>query len=114
MNAMPDKNLGRSEAFLNFEIVGDHRAVGFQRKSSRGSEIRADAGDADNARLPTDPGPNQKPVFGRTIFEHLAKLGSQPLGGQTRRIRQKLVEPRSVQRADTNLREDFLLPNALL
>ena len=63
--------------------------------------------------LPTDPGPDQKAVFGRNIFEHLAKFSSKALSGQARRIREKLVEPRSLQRANAEFGEDFLLPNAL-
>ena len=72
------------------------------------------AGDADNARVPADPGPDQKAVFGGNIFEHLAKLGAQPLGGQTRRIVQKLIEPRSMQGANPELGQNFLLPDALV
>ncbi len=34
-NAMSDQNLGRSEAFLVFEMIGDHRPTGFQRESGR-------------------------------------------------------------------------------
>jgi hypothetical protein len=114
MNAMSDENLGRSEALLALEMVGDDRPASFQRISGGGSEVRADAGDADNARIPTDPGSDQKAVFGRNIFEHLAKLSAKAFRGQTRRIGQELVEARSLQRANSELGQDFLLPDALL
>ena len=35
VNAMSDQNLGRSEALLDFEMIGDHWPAGFQRKSGR-------------------------------------------------------------------------------
>lgn len=114
MNAVSDENLGRSEALLALEMVGDDRPASFQRKSSGGGEVRADAGDTDNARIPTDPGSNHKAVFGRNIFEHLAKLSAKAFCGQTRRISQELVEAGSLQRANSELGQDFLLPDALL
>jgi hypothetical protein len=113
-NAMSDENLGRSETLLDFEMIGDHWSAGLQCKSGRRSEIRVDFGDADDAWVPTHAGPNQKSVLGRNIFEHFAKLGSKALGGQARRIRKKLLEPRPLQCADAELRQDLLLPNALV
>ena len=35
VNSMSDQNLGRSEALLDFEMIGDHWPAGFQRKSGR-------------------------------------------------------------------------------
>ena len=113
-NAMSDENLGGSKALLDFEMIGDDGPAGFQRKPGRRSEIGADGGDADNARLPTDSGANQKLVFSRNIFEHAAKLSAKALRGQARRFRQKLVERRSLQCAGAELSQDFLLPNTLL
>jgi uncharacterized protein YjbJ (UPF0337 family) len=111
---MPDKNLRRFEALFDFEMIGDYGPAGFQRKSRWRIEAGADGGDPDNARLPPDAGSNQKLVFGRNIFEHLAKLGSEALGGQPGCIRKKLLEPRTLQRANAELRQDFLLANALV
>ncbi len=112
-NAMSDKDLRRFEALFDLEMVGDDGSAGFESKSGRRSEIGVDFGDAHNTRLPADAGANHKSVFGRKIFEHLAKLGSQAFRGQARRIGEKLVEPRSLQRADAELGQDFLLANAL-
>ena len=69
---------------------------------------------------PTMPGSQPTPARTRKrfsagmIFEHLAKFSAKALGGQPRRIREKLIEPRSLQRADAELRQDFLLTNALM
>jgi len=114
MNVVPDKNLGRFEALLDFEMIGDHWSAGFERKPGRRSEIRADFGDPDHARAPTDPGANQELVLGRKIFEHLAKLGSKALRSEAGRIRKKLIKPRSLQCADAELGQNLLLPNALV
>ena len=114
MNAMPDEYFGRSEPFFAFEMIGNHRPAGFQRKSGGGGKICADARDADNARIPADPGPDQKAVFGGNIFEHFAKFGAKTLRSQTRRIRQQLLEPGSLQRANAELGQDLLLPDALV
>jgi hypothetical protein len=111
---MSDQKLGRSEALLVFQVIGDHRPTGFQRKSGRRSKISADADDADNARLPTNALPNEKAVFSWNVFEHLTKLCAQALGREPRRIREKLIEPRSLQRADTEFGEDFLLTHTMM
>ena len=95
-------------------MIGDHGSARLQRKSGRRSEIRIDFGDADNSWLPTDPRPNEKLVLARKVFEHLAKLGSKALGGQPRRLREKLFEPGSLQGADAELGENFLLADALV
>ena len=113
-NAMSDQNLGRSEALLRFEVIGDHRLAGFQRESGRRSEIRADADDADNAWLPTNARPDEETVFSWNVFEHLAKLGAQALGSKPRRVSQKLVEPWSLQRANAELGKDFLLTHPVM
>ena len=114
VNAMSDQKLGRSEALLVFQVIGDHRPTGFKRKSGRRSKISADADDADNARLPTNALPNEKAVFSWNVFEHLTKLCAQALGREPRRIRKKLIEPRSLQRADPELGKDLLLTHAVL
>ena len=108
-NAMPEQNLGRSEALLRFEVIGDHWLAGFQRESGWRSEVRADADDADNAWLPTNARPDQEAVFSWNVFEHLAKLSAQALGGKPRRVSEKLVKPWSLQRANPELGKDFLL-----
>jgi hypothetical protein len=114
MNAVSDENLRRSEAFLVIEMIGDDWLASFQRKSGRGSEVRADAGDADNAWIPTDAGPDQKAVFGGNVLEHLTEFSAKALGGQPGRIREELLEPGPLQRANSEFGQDLLLPNALL
>ena len=69
--------------------------------------------DADNARLPTNASPNEKAVFSRNVFEHLAKLCAKAFSSQARRIFKKLIEARSLQRADAELGKDFLLTHTM-
>ena len=69
---------------------------------------------------PTTPGSQPTPALtrrrfsARNIFEHLAKLSAKALRSQPRRIRKKLIEPRSLQRADAELGKDFLLTHAVM
>ena len=67
-----------------------------------------------NAGLPTDPRSDQKAVFTRNIFEHLTKFSAKALGSQARRIREQLIESRSLQSANSKLGEDFLLADTLV
>ena len=69
---------------------------------------------------PTTPGSQPTPALTRrrfsagNIFEHLTKLSAKALGSQPRRIRKKLIESRSLQRADAEFRKDFLLTHAVM
>ena len=81
---------------------------------SSGVRIRADADNADNARLPANARPYEKAVLSRNVFEHLTELSAKALRGEPRRIGKKLVEPRSLQRADAELGQDLLLTHAVL
>ncbi len=60
------------------------------------------------------PGPNEKAVFSRNVFEHLAKLSPKALRRQARGVVKQLIEPRSLQRADAELGKDFLLTHAVM
>src|SRR6202042_2660043 len=76
VNAVFEQKLGRSEPLLVVKMIGDYWPAGFQRESRRRSEICADADDADDARPPTNAGPNKKAIFSRNVFEHLTKFSA--------------------------------------
>ena len=48
------------------------------------------------------------------MFEHFTKFRAQALGRETRRIRQQLIEARTLQCGDAELGQDFLLLDPLL
>lgn len=48
------------------------------------------------------------------MFEDLAELGAQPLRREPRRLRQQLIERRTLERHDSEFRQNLLLPDALL
>ena len=72
-DAVLDQQLGRAEALLVLEMVRDHGLAGAQREAGRRGEVGADAGLADDARRPADPGSDQQPVLGRQVLQHLGR-----------------------------------------
>ena len=69
---------------------------------------------ADDACVPADAGPDQQPVLGRDVFQHLAELGPQRLGGEPRRFGQELVEVGALQGGHAQLGQNFLLADTLM
>ena len=69
---------------------------------------------------PTTPGSQPTPSLTRrrfsagNVFEHLTELGAKALGRQSRRVRKKLIESRSLECADAEFGEDFLLTHTMM
>src|SRR6516225_5038320 len=68
---------------------------------------------ANNPFLPANSGTNQKSVFRRDILQDLAVFGFQSLGCNASAVLEHVHKGRTLQRKDAELREQFLLPNAL-
>ncbi len=107
------QKIGRAEALLVLEMVGDHRLAGAQGEASGRGQVRPDAGLADDARRPADPGADQELVLGRMVLEHLGELRAQALGGEPRGQVEQLRERRALECLDAQLGQQLLLTHAL-
>ena len=72
-----------------------------------------DAGFPDDARRPADAGPDQQPVLGRQVLQHLGELGAQALGGEPGGQVEQLRERRALERQHAELGQQLLLAHAL-
>jgi hypothetical protein len=111
-HAMYGEQLGRAEAFLVLELVGNDGLAGAQGKSRRRLQVGPDRGRTDQAGIPAHAGAQQETVLGRPVFEHLAELGFQALRGQADRLGQQPFQWHAPQRHHPKLGQDLLLPNA--
>src|SRR6202034_2082319 len=64
------------------------------------------------AFVPADARPHQEPVVGRKIFQRLAELGFEALGGQPHGVVEQLRERRALEGRDPELGQNLLLPDA--
>jgi hypothetical protein len=71
-HAMRRQQLRRSEPFLVFEMIGDHRLSGAQREPRGGFEISADAGGPDKTGVPAEPCAHQQSFLRWHVLQHLA------------------------------------------
>ena len=108
------RSSGVPELLLVLEVVGDDRLAGMQGVARRRFEIGANGGLADHAPSQAHAGTDQQAVVGRNIFEDLAELCFQPVGGEPRGLLEQLHEARALQGEHAELRQDLLLANALI
>ncbi len=113
-DAMLHEQVGRSEALFLFEMIGDDGLARPQGKPRRRCEVGAHGRDPDDARTPAHSRPHDKVILGRDVFEDLAELGAQPLRREPRGLRQQLIECRTLERHDSEFRQNLLLSDALL
>ena len=86
---------------------------GPQRVTAGRFKVGSDGCRAYNSFRPANSGTNQKSVFRRDVLQHLAVFGFQSLSGNASAVLEHVHKGRTLQRKDAELREQFLLPNAL-
>ena len=76
-------------------------------------EVGTDTGDADNARFPAHARTHKKTVFSGYMLKNLAEVRAQSPSRESGRLREQLLERRALQSPHAQIRQDFLLPDAL-
>src|SRR5262249_16054755 len=110
---MLGKQFRRSEALLIFEMVGNNRLSGPQRVTAGRFKVGSNACRANNPFLPANSGTNQKSVFRRDILQDFAVFGFQSLGCNASAVLEHVRKARTFHPKGGELREQFLLSNAL-
>src|SRR6516164_3903865 len=110
---MLGKQFRRSEALLIFEVVGNNRLSGPQRVTAGRFKVGSNTCRANNPFFPANSGTNQKSAFRRDILQDFAVFGFQSLGCNASAVLEHVHKARTLERKDAELREQFLLPNAL-
>ena len=110
---MLGKQFRRSETLLIFEVIGNNGLSGPQRVTAGRSRS------APTVAEPTTPSSQPTPARTRSRFSAgiysrtLQYSASQSLGCNASSVLEHVHKSRTLQRKDAELREQFLLPNAL-